>query len=314
MNAADTTGTGCVNNGGAFGTGDTVDLTGLSGTITLAGASEIEINLSLAIQGPGSTVLAVSGANASRVFNSTASLPAILRISDLTIANGRAEGPGGCVLVENELRLTNAVVTGCTAVHDPVEYPSYLSGIGGGIAASVLLTQSSTISGNTAENAGGGVFAKYSRHYASSMSGNTVTGRACDTTSNTKYCLPTILGGGGILGGSVQLYGSTVSGNTVNASAITSTSGDGTQTPRRHRRRHLAVERTARKCSRRRAPGPRARSPAGSIRPHGLPPGRRSARRRVISLRGRPVRARKPARGPRATALPTMRSAWSIRR
>ena len=58
----------------------------------------------------------------------------------------------------------------------------------------MLLTQSSTISGNTAENAGGGVFAKYSRHYASSISGNTVTGRACDTTSNTKYCVPTILG------------------------------------------------------------------------------------------------------------------------
>ncbi len=72
MNTASVAGTSCVNSGGAFGTGDTVDLTGLSGTITLAGASEIEINVSLAIQGPGSTVLAVSGANASRVFHSTA--------------------------------------------------------------------------------------------------------------------------------------------------------------------------------------------------------------------------------------------------
>jgi hypothetical protein len=230
MNTANVAGTGCVNSGGAFGTGDTVDLTGLSGTITLAGASVIEINVSLAIQGPGSTALTVSGANASRVFVSTPAFPAILRIDDLTIASGRAGGPGGCVLVENELRLTNAVVTGCTAVHDPVEYPSYLSGIGGGVAASVLLTQTSTISGNTAENAGGGVFAKYSRHYGSSISGNTVTGRACDTTSNGKYCLPTFLGGGGILGGSVQLFGSTVSGNTVHASAITGTSGEGTTT------------------------------------------------------------------------------------
>jgi hypothetical protein len=112
-------------------------------------------------------------------------------------------------------------------VHDAIEYPSYLSGIGGGVAASVLLTQSSTISGNTAENAGGGAFAKYSRHYGSSISGNTVTGRACDLTSNGKYCVATLLGGGGILGGSVQLYGSTVSGNTVNASAITTTSATG---------------------------------------------------------------------------------------
>jgi hypothetical protein len=91
MNAASVAGTSCVNSGGVFGTVDLVDLTGQAGTITLAGASEIVINASLAIQGPGSTVLAVSGANASRVFHSTNPF-SILRIDDLTIANGRAGG------------------------------------------------------------------------------------------------------------------------------------------------------------------------------------------------------------------------------
>ena len=152
----------------------------------------------------------------------------VLVVQDLTVANGRSSGAGGCILSEGlGLHLLQSVVTGCTALPDPTN-TSFLDGIGGGVAANYLNLGHSTVSGNTAETAGGGVFAKYANARGSSISGNTVTGRACTVASSSKYCAPLLFGGGGMVVGSAQLVHTTVSGNTVNASSITGAGPPGT--------------------------------------------------------------------------------------
>jgi len=228
MNAAGVAGTNCVNSGGIFGSFDKVDLSTQSGTITLQGAAEIGITgYYLLIDGPGATALTVSGANASRVFHQTNPGGGLV-VQDLTVANGRSSGAGGCILSEGlGLHLLQSVVTGCTALPDPAN-TSFLDGIGGGVAANYVNLGYSTVSGNTAETAGGGLFAKYANVRSSSISGNTVTGRSCTVVSSSKYCAPLLFGGGGMLVGSAQLVATTVSGNTVNASPITGAGPPGT--------------------------------------------------------------------------------------
>lgn len=226
LNAASTAGTGCLTSGPGFGTSDTVDLTLQAGTITLAGAAPLAPTVWMEIDGPGASLLTVSGANASRVFEHPSGPPLDLYISGLTIANGRSTGPGGCIFGGN-IHLGGSVVTGCAALHDPTN-TSYLNGIGGGVAAYAVTMKGSTVSGNTAEIAGGGVFAKYAGLYGSVIANNTVSGRACTVATSSKYCLPLLFGGGGMVAGSAQLVHTTVSGNTVYASSITGAGPPGT--------------------------------------------------------------------------------------
>ncbi|MCC6377261.1 MAG: IPTL-CTERM sorting domain-containing protein [Burkholderiales bacterium] len=231
MNTASLAGTTCVNSGGAFGSSDLVDLSAQTGTIALSG-TEIPITVNLVVDG-GSAVtpppLTVSGANLSRVFSSQGAPIIGITVSRLIVANGRSQGPGGCIYGEGHVQLFDSIVTGCTAVHDPAN-TSTVDGLGGGVATYALYALNSTIRGNTARNGGGGVFAYVQTLYNVAITGNTVTGQACDATESSKYCIGTIFGGGGSLGASVLMAGSTVSGNTVQASAITITNGETTQT------------------------------------------------------------------------------------
>ncbi len=71
--------------------GDTIDATGISGTITLT-SGELLVSNSVTILGPGATNLAVDGNAASRVFHIGTS--AVVSISSLSITNGR--GPECC--------------------------------------------------------------------------------------------------------------------------------------------------------------------------------------------------------------------------
>jgi hypothetical protein len=218
---------GCTNPGAVmFGVGDTVDLTSQSGTIALAGASEIEIDVTMILNGPGAGVLTVSGAGASRVFANPPSGPSmVLDINGLTVANGKSAGPGGCIFGAGTVRLLDSVVTGCTALHS-IDFPSnpatYLNGLGGGVAAYDVRLTNSTVTSNTAQTGGGGVFAKYTTLDHSRVSNNSVSGHTCNITVAQKYCATALLGGGGILTGEAQLVHSTVSGNTVHASTISS--------------------------------------------------------------------------------------------
>jgi hypothetical protein len=77
----------------------------VSGTITLTGGDLI-ITKSVTIQGPGSTVLAVSGNNATRVFYIYG---ASAIISGLTIRDGSGIG-GGIGVGDGGLTLSNTVV------------------------------------------------------------------------------------------------------------------------------------------------------------------------------------------------------------
>jgi hypothetical protein len=70
--------------------GDTIDATGISGTILLTNG-ELLVNNSVTILGPGPTHLAVDGNATSRVFHITNAVSAL--IAGLTITNGSATAP-----------------------------------------------------------------------------------------------------------------------------------------------------------------------------------------------------------------------------
>src|SRR5882757_208352 len=69
---------------------------GVTGTITVG--SPLEITSSLAIYGPGSSALTVSGNHASRVLSVAG---ADVRVNGLTIADGQADGNGGGIEVKD---------------------------------------------------------------------------------------------------------------------------------------------------------------------------------------------------------------------
>ncbi|HET9669551.1 MAG TPA: choice-of-anchor Q domain-containing protein [Casimicrobiaceae bacterium] len=111
--------------------GDTIDLTGLSGAIVLSyGASPVErelpINVSVAINGPGATTLAIDGNHFSRVFHVFTGVHAV--IHGLTIRNGSETGntdltsDGGGIRNSGTLGLIDCAVSGNSA-----------SGFGGGV-------------------------------------------------------------------------------------------------------------------------------------------------------------------------------------
>ena len=108
----------------------------LSSTLVLSDKSGPEV-----IQGPGASIVTISGGNAVGVFQVAGSVTATL--GGMTITGGAAsEGAG----VSNQGNLT---ITGSTI-------SSNSGGLGGGISSSGMLTISaSTISGNTGQTGGG---------------------------------------------------------------------------------------------------------------------------------------------------------------
>ncbi|MCO5330719.1 MAG: Ig-like domain-containing protein [Ilumatobacteraceae bacterium] len=124
---------------------------GLSGTIVLT-TGQLTITDSVDIQGPGATVLAVSGNNASRVFylyNNSSLID--VSVSGLTITGGNAVEGGGIKSKDETLTLDGVVISGNAATSD-----------GGGLWADgfnmVLTIQNSTLSGNTAADDGGAIY------------------------------------------------------------------------------------------------------------------------------------------------------------
>jgi len=86
----------------------------VTGTIILGGAGELFIQHNVTINGPGANVLAVSGANASRVFEIKTGFT--LNLSGLTITNGfvtgaGGEGQGAGILNNGKLNLTACQLT-----------------------------------------------------------------------------------------------------------------------------------------------------------------------------------------------------------
>jgi hypothetical protein len=147
---------------------------GVSGTIPLAG--ELAINQNLAIIGPGSAVLTISGQGATGIFCINSSVTVL--ISGLMISNGRtpdqAEGsggagaPGGAIINNGSLTLLNCVVTssrsgsGGSGYSPPFQFPPVAApgpggsgGDGGAIWNSGTLSVSNCVISDNATGSGG---------------------------------------------------------------------------------------------------------------------------------------------------------------
>ena len=117
----------------------------LTGAIVLT-SGELDVTNIMTIVGPGADMLAVSGDNASRVFDISQSVA--VAISGLTIEDGNvAAGSGGGVFNSGDLTLTSSIVsTNSSSVS------------GGGIDnVGTLTLNHSTVSGNNAAKDGGGI-------------------------------------------------------------------------------------------------------------------------------------------------------------
>jgi hypothetical protein len=202
---------------------------GLTGTITLT-SDQLSITDSVTINGPGLSVISVSGNNARRVFETAGGTT--VSISGLTITNGSVTGDGGGIRAFGTLNLSNCAVTNNSA-----------TGFSGGIDTNVSLSVTNcTISGNTAPNGGGIASFGTVNIVGSTISGNTAAfqgGGLNLQLTNTTITNSTISGnsantpspnaGGGIsFGGSsgsftLQINNSTI----VNNLTATANSGGG---------------------------------------------------------------------------------------
>jgi hypothetical protein len=122
-------------------------------TITLT-QGEINIAKDLTIQGPGASLLTISGNNASRIFNVDATSGINVTLSDLTLTAGNGADTtttGGGAIRSNNANLTLERLT--------VSANHAAGAAGGGILdqAGTLTVQDSTINNNTAGTTGGGI-------------------------------------------------------------------------------------------------------------------------------------------------------------
>jgi hypothetical protein len=155
MNTSDTGAAGDGSLRGAIaasGVGDTIVFApGLAGQTIMLMTGELVINHDLTINGLGADLLAVSGNNASRVFNITAGT---VSISGLTIEDGQTTNTqgGGAIFNAGTLTLTgDAVINSKALGGDGAGGEGGGAGLGGGIFNSGALTlQASTLSGNQA--------------------------------------------------------------------------------------------------------------------------------------------------------------------
>lgn len=191
--------------------GDTINLTGVSGTIALSDG-ELAIEKNVTIVGPGPGQLTVDGQFDSRVFYIAPG--SVVTISGLTIANGfdsyiTSYGAGGGILNElGTLTVSNCVVTGNSAelgagIFNDGGY--LLFGEASGTATLNLID--STITGNASDfGVGGGLL-------NANFEGNTAAAsiERCTLSDNSAPA------GGGIFSSgadvSVNIFNSTLSGN-----------------------------------------------------------------------------------------------------
>ncbi|HVM63180.1 MAG TPA: choice-of-anchor Q domain-containing protein [Verrucomicrobiae bacterium] len=188
--------------------GDSIDATGVSGTILLT-SGELLVTNSVTIIGSGPTNLAVNGNAASRAFYIGPST--IVSLSSLTITNGLADGLspanlGGGGIYNDHATLT---VSNCTLSGNVAASPSG-GGQGGGIynagsgdGGATLTVINSTLSGNSTGGGGGAI------------ENDGYSGSAMLTVANSIVSgNNSVFGGGGIAnGGTLTVANSTVTGN-----------------------------------------------------------------------------------------------------
>jgi hypothetical protein len=139
----------CINQANAASGADTINIS-VTGTITLTSALPA-ISDSLTINGPGASLLTISGNNTVRVFR-TSSSPTVT-FSNLTIASGNAASGnfGGGIYhpANSTMNITNCVIRNCSALIGAAVFHE--------TAGTVNIT-GSTIRNNSASGNGGGIF------------------------------------------------------------------------------------------------------------------------------------------------------------
>jgi hypothetical protein len=138
--------------------GDTINFNAaVTGTITLT--SELLVNDSIIISGPGANVLAVNGNAASRVFHIASGKT--VTISGLTITNGNPTGnfpddSGGGIYNDH----TTLTVSNCTVSGNSATWGGGIYNFGENNGSASLTVSDSTVSGNSAggTGAGGGIY------------------------------------------------------------------------------------------------------------------------------------------------------------
>jgi hypothetical protein len=187
-------------------------------TITLHGPP-LEILANLTIQGPGAGLLAISGNNASRVFEVNAFVNAT--ISGLTIEKGNgAHGDfsyypnfGGGILNFGTTTLISCTVTGNVSGYFWIGNNAYPTGEGGGISNFGTMTLSGcTVTGNVSATLRKGNSIAVSGEGGGVYNAGTMTLSGCTVTGNTS------LSGGGISNsaqGHLTIVSSVVTSNTT---------------------------------------------------------------------------------------------------
>ena len=191
--------------------GDTIDATGISGTILLT-SGELQITHNLTINGPGAGTLAVNGNHTSRVFDN---MVRNVTISGLSITNGSITTTGGGGIFNDGGNSATLTLNNCTVTGNDAEFGGGIvnmngtltvnnctisnnGGIfgGGGISniafdgTATLIITNSTISGNSAGDYAGGI---------ANVTGGSVTTTASVTVSNSTLSGNSVFGEGGAI-------------------------------------------------------------------------------------------------------------------
>jgi len=195
--------------------GDTIDATGVSGTILLTNG-ELQINHNVTINGPGASNLAVNGNATSRVFENFASN---VTISGFTTTNGHPadNNGGGGILNHGGLTLTGTSILSNNAGGSTAFNLSSGGGINSDSGGTLMVTDS-VINNNQAggvgvgAGSGGGISAESG---IVTVSNSTINGNQASGCG--LFCSS---GAGGIAmrgGGTLSVTNSTISGNSADS-------------------------------------------------------------------------------------------------
>jgi hypothetical protein len=184
--------------------GDTIDATGVSGTILLT-SGELRITHNVTINGPGANHLAVDGNGQSRVFYKPGWSATV---SGLTIRNGHVTNDSGGG-IDNEggaLTLSDCIVTGNSAY-----YGGGISNYAWNAVVATLTLINSTVRGNSAYSGGGILNGTFNGGASVTISNSTINGNSADFGGGITS------GAGGSNGPStlVTINNSTISGNSA---------------------------------------------------------------------------------------------------
>jgi Chlamydia polymorphic membrane protein (Chlamydia_PMP) repeat len=184
---------------------DTIDATGISGTITLT-SGEVLVDKSVTINGPGATNLAVDGNGVSRVFYIGSGRTVTIDGLTMTNGNGGSWSSGGGIYNDHAtLTISNSTLSGNSAT----------SGHGGGIYNdhATLTITNSTLSGNSADFSGGGIYNDGSSGSAMlTFTNSTLSGNSAAFGSGGGICTDGELGST-----TLTITNSTVSGNSAHS-------------------------------------------------------------------------------------------------